>query len=236
MSQKKGLSTSRHAQAATKAPLLAPEEIEDAVKHAVIWLSDWKSLLDDPNEEAHLIDLALMLVSDDPSLHGSGQEQLWRTELRETLIGRALRGSRAAHEALCCAGTVLVNRDKPLPTWLARYVIFVATESKPSRRGRPRSSSRDTRDTAIAWVADSVARAFGLSPTRNVATEAESACSIVTAAAHRLGMEMSEATANAAWGRMGSQVDDVRKAGPGLLGLTQQWERVLRRQTGDLGS
>ena len=227
------LRVSRHAQAATRTPLFAPEEIENAVKHAVDWLSDWKSFLDDPNEEERLIDLALMLVSDDPSLRGSEQEQLWSTKLREVLIGRALRGSRAAHDALCCAGTVLVNRDKHLPTWLARYVVYAAMEGKPSRRGRPRSSSRDARDTAIAWVADSVARVFGLSPTRNVATEAESACSIVTAAAHRLGIEMSEATANAAWVRMGSQVDDMHKAGPALLGLTQQWKRVLRRQAGE---
>ena len=139
-------------------------------------------------------------------------------------------GTGLAHEALCHAATVLINRDEDLPPWLGQYLVFVAT-GKPSKRGR-RPKGTSARDLAIASVADEISRRYSLFPTRNVATTTESGCSIVVEALKRLDIEMSESNVNDIWGRVAPHFDKLRAAAPTIWTLATRW----RQLAGPLGS
>jgi hypothetical protein len=135
--------------------------------------------------------------------------------VREALVTEAHHGSRLAHDALCYAATVLINRGKDLPPWLGRYFVSLAAEDKaPSKRGR-KPQTKSLRDTAIAWTVGKVAISYGLEPTRSPATKekgtVESGCSIVQKALAELGIDMEEDNVNAIWGHAGPH-DATRSA------------------------
>jgi hypothetical protein len=179
----------------------------------------------DAAEKRTLFDLAQMLVCDDASLRDPDMETL-RTQLREHLLAEAVRGNRFAHEALYHAAAFLTDGGRPSPFWLTAYLLFVAM-GKPSKRG-PKPRANTVRDIAIACVTYVISQRHGLKPTRNIATETESGCSIVAEALKRLKVaRMSEANVNTIWRHQRHYADQMHSAAadPSLLSLSERWKQ-----------
>jgi hypothetical protein len=236
MGKRKKATTSRRDESTDNAGPLTPQVIESAIKRAAVDLSGWIPLWNDSAKTRDsAFDYVRMLICDDASLRDTGIE-LHRSNLRRALNAEAVvhSGTGLAHEALCHAATVLVNRDEDLPPWLGGYLVFVAT-GKPSKRGR-RPKGNSARDLAIALVADGISRRYSLFATRNVATlekrTAESGCSIVVEALKRLNIEMSEANVNAIWRRVAPHFDELRAAAPTVWTLATRWRQLMGSKRG----
>jgi hypothetical protein len=204
------------------------ELIESAIQYAVLGLSEWMPFCDRSVEKSALFDVARMLVCDDSSLRDSEIVEA-QTMLHKWYITEALYGSRPAHEALCYAATGLIQRDDPLPSWLARYFVYVATQGRaPSKRGPPKANS--VRDVAITWVINAITKSYHLCPIRGAAMRdkatTESGCSIVREALKRLNIQMTEENVNGIWRRMGSSADKMYAAAPSVLKLEMRWSRL----------
>jgi hypothetical protein len=165
--------------------------------------------LDASAERCNIFDIAEHLARHN---HAVGSRQ---GMVREALVAEALHGSRLAHDALCYAAMRVLAIGDPLPNWLGRYVVLIAAEGKPTAKRGRRPKTKALRDTAIASVAHKISKnygLYGLKPTRNIASEAESACSIVTEALKRHGIKLKEASVNAIWQRMESSLDEAQDA------------------------
>jgi hypothetical protein len=86
---------------------------------------------------------------------------------------------------------------KPTPDFFAKYIAQTLSRGWPeNRRGRPRHVARDT---LINHAVNDVLRTFDVKATRNRATQAPCACSIVKEALALEGFSMSEANVEVAY-------------------------------------
>jgi len=115
---------------------------------------------------------------------------LYDDEQSARLIDRARNGDAAARYVLCDTAAKFLEKGCPLPTRLCEYVVDVLRSTggaRQARRGR-NPYAKHTRNFDIALAVREVME-LGFSPTKNRATEAESACSIVSKALNKLSIE-----------------------------------------------
>jgi hypothetical protein len=117
------------------------------------------------------------------------------------LIAKARAGDQVAHKVLCYFGAGFVKAGCEMPTRLREYVAAAlrseAKEAPIRRRGRD-PYANNTRNFYIALTVLRVV-SLGFDPTRNRATEAESACSITKKALERCGVKMKETNVEKIW-------------------------------------
>jgi hypothetical protein len=127
----------------------------------------------------------------------------WNKDLALDLIARANDGDREAQKVLRDAALVFINRSLPLPPELGDYVVDPLPPVEKKKRGAPPQSKgkNDLRDRMIAdMVKQVLLHCVALLPTRNAASEHESACSIVARAfTLASGENISESSINTIW-------------------------------------
>jgi hypothetical protein len=97
----------------------------------------------------------------------------------------------------------LTDQQKPLPHRLQAYIVFAALGGFKARKKRFQNSERDL---AIA-IAISELMDVGYSPTRNAATEAPSACSLVSEAlVERFDVNLTERSVEQIWQKMNKRL------------------------------
>jgi hypothetical protein len=115
----------------------------------------------------------------------------------ERVIEQALGGDRIAHEALCNVAAHLTDFGRVVPAKLQRYIIDAARAAAVGKRGRHPVTNL-LRDDAIFHVVEKVV-GQGLKATRNEVHSGDSACSIVSTALARCGINMSESAVVTIW-------------------------------------
>jgi hypothetical protein len=129
---------------------------------------------------------------------------IYDDEKGERLIARAKAGDEVAHKVLCSIASRFIAGDCAMPASLGRYAAEVLgrqSQGAPRRRRGRDPYGNHVRDFHITSAVLNVAR-LGLKPTRNRATEKESACSIVRGALEKLGVHLSEAAVEKIWERV----------------------------------
>jgi hypothetical protein len=121
------------------------------------------------------------------------------------LIDRARDGDPIAMDATWEIAANFIDEGYVLPEGLRQYIVDLllgdATCAPAKSRGRAGYVNYE-RDFKIASVIRQVVDR-GFKPTRNHATESESACSIVNKALKRLGLHLSEAAVVKIWEKFG---------------------------------
>jgi hypothetical protein len=121
----------------------------------------------------------------------------------EQLIAKAVRGDQVAHRVLCYFAAGFVKGGCGLPLRLRQYIAASlhsqAKEPPQRRRGRD-PYANNTRDFYIALTVSQIV-GLGFRPTRNRATESESACSITAKALAKCGLHMDERNVERIWGQ-----------------------------------
>jgi hypothetical protein len=127
----------------------------------------------------------------------------WNKNLALELIDRAKDGDREAEKLLRDAASVFINRSLALPPELGDYVVDALPPVEKKKRGAPPQGKgkNDLRDRMIAEMVKQVLlHCVALLPTRNAASEHESACSIVARAfTLASGKNISESSINTIW-------------------------------------
>jgi hypothetical protein len=112
---------------------------------------------------------------------------------------RFARGGKMpeADEALRRLAAEFLKRGETMPKALQDYIVEVLCAPLPPSKFTTLRGGRTSRDHSIASTVETIAREFGLRPTRNSASRAHvSACSIV---AEVLKINLSEAGVEHAW-------------------------------------
>jgi hypothetical protein len=130
-----------------------------------------------------------------------GLASVYDDEKGERLIAKASAGDQAAHKVLCKIAADFVAGSCVLPTRLREYIAKAlrsqAEEEQQKRRGQD-PYANFTRNFQIASTVLEVVR-LGFRPTRNRATEAESACSITMHALAKYDLHLSEGAVEKIW-------------------------------------
>jgi hypothetical protein len=117
------------------------------------------------------------------------------------LIAKAQDGDQIAHNVLCWVASRFVESGCAFPTQLRAYIAgtLYSQSRKAPRRGRGRDPYANyIRDDDVTRVVRKVVE-LGFRPTRNRATETESACSIVAQALAKLGIHLSVPAVEKIW-------------------------------------
>jgi hypothetical protein len=128
---------------------------------------------------------------------------IYDDEKGEQLIARAVIGDEIAHRVLCSVAARFVAGGCNMPKRLRDYVAELLTrqsQQAPQRRRGRDPYANYVRDFYITSAVLQLCR-LGLKPTRNRATERESACSIVSRALERLQVELAEPAVEKIWER-----------------------------------
>jgi hypothetical protein len=119
----------------------------------------------------------------------------------EDLIAKARDGDQVARKLLFWVAARFVETGCAMPNHLRRYVAETLTSQSrvaPQPRRGPNPYANHARDTDIADAVKKIVE-LGFRPTRNRATEAESACSIVAKALERLNIHLSVPAVEKVW-------------------------------------
>ncbi len=101
-----------------------------------------------------------------------------------------------------------------MPPRLVNYIfgrLMAEYASGPKSRGRP-AHTNETRNFRIGWAVIAAQRNYGLRPTRNVASDTDSACSIVQKALETRGLALSESAVEKIWQDLGQQRPELFKS------------------------
>ena len=152
----------------------------------------------DPEKPGHLRVLVQVNQIDGPS----DSVTINDNERRERLIDKARKGDRVATKLLCDAAAEFIEEGKQLPQGLRAYIVEVLRkpDDTPKKRGQDPFANYPRNFDIACTIANVVS--MGFKATRNQATEAESACSIVQQALERVGVHMSEANVEKIWERL----------------------------------
>jgi hypothetical protein len=115
---------------------------------------------------------------------------------------RFARGGKMpeADEALRRLAAEFLKRGETMPKALQDYIVEVLCAPLPPSKFTTLRRGRTSRDHSIASTVETIAREFGLRPTRNSASRAHvSACSIVAEVLADLKINLSEAGVEHAW-------------------------------------
>lgn len=126
------------------------------------------------------------------------------------VIARARDGDALAKSLLLEIAAVYVASGCVMPERLRDYIVEklqTETSSGPERRGRP-PHVNEARNFHISMAINAAARKYELRPTRNRASETESACSIVTQALERRGAHFSESAVEKIWQEFSQKYPD----------------------------
>jgi hypothetical protein len=108
-----------------------------------------------------------------------------------------------ADEALRRLAAEFLKRGETMPKALQDYIVEVLCASLPPSKFVTMRGGRAARDLSIASTVETIAREFGLKPTRNRASRASrahaSACSIVAEVLAELKINLSEDGVENAW-------------------------------------
>jgi hypothetical protein len=116
-----------------------------------------------------------------------------------SLIQMAGFGWQEAHVSLCREAERITKSGEVLPLELQEYLVSIAKEGVPFKRSKGGDKFKNFgRDLCINMAIQQMIE-LGFSPTRNAATDAESACSIVSAALGDIGIHISEAGVAKVW-------------------------------------
>jgi hypothetical protein len=129
----------------------------------------------------------------------------WNEKAMRKIVEQARRGDATAARALRQSAAELLRRRHPLPESLNAWLSEHLNDDwlvKRSRRG-PKPDELRTRDRGLSLVIRTMTKEpWGFAPTRNRATKAESACSIVHRALAGLpGFNLSESGLEKIWER-----------------------------------
>jgi hypothetical protein len=132
-----------------------------------------------------------------------GLASIYDDKKGERLISKASAGDQAAHKVLCKVAADFVAGGCTMPTRLREYITEAlrsqAEEEQQRRRGQD-PYANFTRNFHIASTVLQVTR-LGFRPTRNRATERESACSITAHALAKSGLHLTESAVEKIWGQ-----------------------------------
>jgi len=117
-----------------------------------------------------------------------------------TLIEEARLGTAGADVVLCEIGSNYIASGWALPQNLRRYIVERLRNLEPRQRRGRKASENFIRNFRIVRAIEELAR-LGVSPTRNEATEAESACSMIANALRDTENQLSEATIELIWSK-----------------------------------
>ena len=115
---------------------------------------------------------------------------------------RFARGGKMpeADEALRRLAAEFLKRGETMPKALQDYIVEVLCAPLPPSKFTTLRGGRASRDLSIATTVETIAREFGLKPTRNRASRAHvSACSIVAEVLADLKINLSEAGVEHIW-------------------------------------
>lgn len=177
--------------------------------HEMCFHWDWLTTLSNvgtPPVEAERDGCELILDERDelvPVLQGNvGTFEIYDDEKGANLVERALDGDDVADSVLCAIAAKFVGTGCLMPDRLRNYTVDklmrIASAPPRRRRGRYDPHQNHNRDFAIACAVMALTRG-GLFPTRNEATERPSACSTVSIALERIGIQLSEGAVNKIW-------------------------------------
>jgi hypothetical protein len=130
-------------------------------------------------------------------------------EKSERLIDKARNGDSVATSVLCNNAARFVESGRPLPTRLRELIVEVlkaVADARPTKRGRDPYANHP-RNFQIACTIFNVIN-LGFRPTKNRATEAESACSIVAKALAKLDIHLSDVSIEKIWERFSRDFSD----------------------------
>jgi len=115
-------------------------------------------------------------------------------------VEHARGGNEKSHRLLLEVAASRMKRNRPLGFPLNEYTAeFLRQQKRPKRvRGRKRETYLD-RDAVIYTTIMQINLKWGFSPTRNPATDAPSAISIVQKALKKVGIPMTEAAITKIW-------------------------------------
>jgi hypothetical protein len=134
--------------------------------------------------------------------------KFYKARKADALIDRAREGDPIAMEATWEIAANFVDAGYVLPEGLRQYIVDLllgsAVITPAKRRGRTHYVNYG-RDFQIACVIRHIMDR-GFRPTRNNATENESACSIVNRALQRLGLHLSEGAVVKIWEKFGPEL------------------------------
>jgi hypothetical protein len=119
------------------------------------------------------------------------------------LIAKAANGDDVAHNVLCKIAAAFVEGGCAMPARLREYITEAlrsqAREAPQRRRGQDPYANHG-RNFCVACAILHVVK-LGFRPTRNRATEDESACSIVAQALAKFGIHLSDSAVEKIWGQ-----------------------------------
>jgi len=147
-----------------------------------------------------------------------GFDNVYDDEKGARLIARAATGDQVAHGVLCFVAARFVESGCSFPPNLREYIAgaLLSQSKEPPQRRRGRDPYANySRDRDVARVVKEIMN-LGFRPTRNRATESESACSIVSRALNELATELnldiglSDVAIEKIWQRLAS---DLRQVG-----------------------
>ena len=124
-------------------------------------------------------------------------------EKAPALIDEARLGTAGADVVLCEAASNFIVSGHPLPKNLRRYIVERLRNLKPRQRRGRKANENFIRNFGIVRAIEQLAR-LGVSPTRNEATKAESACSVIANALEGTKDQLSEATIELIWSKRSS--------------------------------
>jgi hypothetical protein len=136
--------------------------------------------------------------------------QVYDDEKGAHFIELASKGDHLAHDLLCLIASRFIATECVMPERLSGYIVKVLETQYSSQRRRrgPDPYGNYSRDYSIAAAVDEVVRQDGFLPTRNEATEHESACSIVVMALKELGVDLGEKSVQAIWTRFAPSFEE----------------------------
>jgi hypothetical protein len=126
------------------------------------------------------------------------------------LIAKARAGDQVAHKVLCYFAAGFVKAGCELPDGLRGYAAAILrsqAKEAPIRRRGGDPYANNTRDFYIALTVQRVV-ALGFRPTRNRATDAESACSVTKKALEKCGLHMEESNVEKIWSKFAPPFKD----------------------------
>ncbi|MGQ2909356.1 MAG: hypothetical protein ACT6QU_15555 [Aliihoeflea sp.] len=170
-----------------------------------------------PEEYRDMLDAHLYSESDPDD----ARWDYWRTiegGTSDYVVESARTGDPDAHLALIDWRAKLIEEGRPIPA-AARSYLGAALRGdlpKPSR-GRRRQTVREALgDATIAVMLSRMVSHAGISPTRNVASETPSACSVAMEELGKVGINVSEAKLVSIWQREGRGLYEALKATEGV--------------------
>lgn len=198
---------------------MTPQQIAAAVEWASELGKRWLAPARSPGYELYRLKESLRALTTAPSsvedecsitppggpvpVFGTRDEQtylIYDDSKGESLIAKACKGDPDADAVLCGFASEFIRRGCLLPEHLRDYIadqLYERSTSEKRKRGRDKHANGRRNYYICEAVSGLIEQGF--SPTRNETTEDESACSIISQALKRHGIDLSERGVAKVW-------------------------------------